>query len=340
MPTLEQEVSVIKTKVSRLFTHLHLEEDPVIIDPGILPKPTPEGIVFNATDRDCYIYNAAIYKDGKYITFANKGGTILMLQSANGLNGWSQQTTGNLPAPYGSIIYTLKGWGGYDSDAWRGSAHKHQGGGTYQSYYFGSLNGLQWNATAYDRNQYCGEDRNLLIDDPFVNNYIRVRDKPRTIGFCRSTDFRNWTGIIEILAPDATDGPLVQFYQMSVLKTTAGYFGLLTTYRIGNMGQDVEQLPPYTGEEHTTDLQIVWSADGKTNWKRCDERRNFISRGEGVKQIYGWWSVIGDQVYIYTAESKRRHTISENQINMAGNYFYSQRYRILVTDINKYKPII
>lgn len=336
---IEERVEKLEAKVTRLFTHAGIPEDPIIIDPSILPRPTAEGMVFNAANQDAYIYNPVIMRDGIFTTFANKGGSIRKLESGNGLNGWLQTVTGSLPAPYGSIIFTPAGWGGYDNDAWRGSAHMHQGGGVYQSYYYGSQNGAVWAQTAYDRTQNCGEDRNLLMDGEFVNNYIRVKAKPRTIGLCRSNNFRIWTPIVEILAPDSTDGNLTQFYQMSVIKTMVGYFGLLTTYRIGNQGQDVEQMPPYTGEEHTTDLQVVWSSDGKTNWKRCDNRRNFIPRKEGVKQIYGWWSVIGDQVYIYTAESKRRHTISENQ-NVAGNYFYSERYKISVADIEKYKPTI
>lgn len=326
MPTLEQEVSALKTKVSRLFTHLNLEEDPVIIDPGVFPKPTYEGMVISNLTADCYFFNPAFIRNGLWTNFVNKNGIIFMVTSVNGLNDWIYLPSN---APYGSIIYP-------GDNMFRGSDHK-KSGSSYESYYYGSEFGSAWGAMASDRTQTCGEDRNLLWDGLMYKNYIRVRPKPRTIGYCSSINWTNWTGITEILAPDSVDGPLTQFYQMSVIKTHRGFFGLLTTYRIGNTGQDVEQPAPYTGNEHTTDVQLVWSDNGKDNWQRLNSRLNFIDRKPGIMQQYAWWSVINDTAYIYTAESKRRHTDYENAYNRAGNYFFSSRYKILLTDLFKYK---
>lgn len=326
MPTLEQEVSVLKTKVSRLFTHLNLEEDPVIIDPGVFPKPTYEGMVINSGLADCYFFNPSFMRNGKWTNFVNKGGLIYLAMSPNGLNDWSLLPSN---APYGSIVYP-------ENNKFRASSHR-RADGFYESYYHGSEYGSAWGDMASDRSQHCGEDRNLLNDGLLWRNYIRVIPKPRTIGYCESYSFLTWSRIIEILAPDTTDGPLMQFYHMSVIKTIRGYFGLLTTYRVGNSGQDVEQPPPYIGNEHTTDVQLVWSENGKDNWQRLNSRLNFIDRMPGVMQQYGWWSVIGDTAYIYTAESKRRHTDYENANNRSGNYFFSSRYKILLTDLYKYK---
>ena len=329
MATIEERLTKLETKVTRLFTHLNLVEDPIIDPdpPSDLPKPVAEGVVINATNADALIYNPVFLKDGLFTTYVNKAGVMYLAKSPNGLNGWSLTPTN---APYGSIIYA--------DGKWRASAHKWSEG-KVNSYYYGSEDGINWAAMASDRSEYSGEDRNMIYDAGMWRQYIRVQPKPRTIGYKESGNpTTGWTPIREVLAPDSIDGPLTQFYQMSVLKTAVGYFGLVTTYRIGDFSQDVEQPPPYTGKEHTTDLQLVFSANGKDNWQRCNSRKNFIERASGISQIYGWWSIIGDQVLIYTGESRRRHTDYENKYNAVGNFFYSSRYKMSVTDLIKYKP--
>jgi len=315
--------------LDQLFRDLNIieiKDPPIVTD---LPSPTPEGMVLNTFDKDTLVFTPVIFKDNLFTTFVNRGGLLYMVTSPNGLNSWSYTPTTN--APYGSIVYA--------DNKWKGTAHKWYGS-TCNSYYYGSTDGISWATTWLDRSQTCGEDRNMLYDNGIWRCYIRVQPRPRTIGYSESVDgTTNWSKIVEILKPDAMDGELTQFYHMSVIKVNVGYFGLLTTYRIGNFLQDTEQNPPYTDNEHTTDLQVVFSLDGKTNWQRCNNRKNFIERGPGVKQIYGWWSVIGDQVFIYTSESKRRHTIYDNSYNVAGNNFYSSRYKISVADLIKYKPL-
>jgi hypothetical protein len=106
-------------------------------------------------------------------------------------------------------------------------------------------------------------------------------------------------------------------------------------YYTGLSGQDVEQLPPYTAKEHTTEIQLVYSANGIDNWQRLNSRKEFIPKRENIKQMFGWWSLINGIAYIYTAESKRRHTTYENS-NINGRYYFSSEYKISLTDLYKY----
>lgn len=291
----------------------------------ILPKPVDEGIVMNSLTQDCFIYTPAFIRNGLWTTYVNRNGQIYQATSLNGLNTWTLNLTSG--GPYGPIIYV--------NDVFRGSAHKWYNR-TVNSYYYGSQDGVNWSATAADFSQTSGEDRCLLYDNGIYRNYVRVQPVPRTIGYCQSTNFAAWSRIIEVLRPDAADGNRTQFYQMSVIKAGTGYYGLLNTYRVGDLGQDVEQIPPYTANEHIVDVQLVYSANGVDNWQRLNNRKNFITRSAGVQQLYATWSVIGEYAYIYTIESKRKHTNWENSYNVTGNLFYSKRLKIKLTELFRY----
>lgn len=321
--TVEQRVQTLEQWRIRVdsalgFTH--------VIEPidTALPKPISEGIVMNSSTADCFIYSPPFIRSGLFTCYVNKGGSMFMASSPNGLNTWTLKPVN---APYGPIIFA--------NNVFRGSAHKWYNH-TVNSYYYGSQDGVNWSATAADFSQTAGEDRCLLYDNGIYRNYVRVQPVPRTIGYCQSTNFASWSRIIEVLRPDAADGIRTQFYQMSVIKTESGYFGLLNTYRVGDLGQDVEQIPPYTEFEHTVDLQLVYSANGKDNWIRLNNRKVFIPRSPGVKQQFGTWTVIGEAVYIYTIESKRRHTMWEDSYNKSGNLYFSSRYKISLADLLKY----
>jgi len=322
--TVEERLNALEKHKARVDSAFGWGNPPIVISPDSLKQPVYEGITYIDNNTDCVIYNGSFMFNGKWTNYLNKGGILYMITSDNGLNGWQlAQTSG---APYGSILLV--------NGAFRGSAHRWWGG-LCDSYFYGSTNGISWATMSMDRTQQSGEDRNLLYDNGLYRNYIRVRPKPRTIGYSESNNFTSWTRIVEILKPDASEVNK-QFYQMSVIKTDRGYFGLLTVYRIGDNGEDVEQFPPYSSEEHTSDLQLAYSANGKDNWIRLNGKKNFVNRRSDIKQIFGWWSVIGNTAYIYTAESKRRHTDWENAHNTAGNRYFACRYKIELSDLYKY----
>jgi hypothetical protein len=117
----------------------------------------------------------------------------------------------------------------------------------------------------------------------------------------------------KFLKPDAVDIAGLEFYEMSVIKTTRGYFGLLNTY---NRNTSI------------VELQLAYSENGKTNWRRINNRNIFITRPAGIKQMFGNWSVVDDMVYIYTIENYNDHE--------SGGVHFSSRYKISLTELYKY----
>lgn len=300
--------------ISQLFRDTGIIEQ---IDPpppiGTLPRPVSEGIIMNAIDRDAFIYSAPMKVNGQFIAFVNKGGITYKAVSANGLNSWTL-TAAN--APYGSIIPK--------QESFLCSYHKWHiwVQGYCTTYLAGSSNGILWEDMGNDRNQTTGEDRTLLQDGEKIRCYVRP-DPPqvakRVIGYMETERFPgSWSRIIKILEPEPSE-LLTEFYMMSVVKTSVGYFGLLSVYLNNGAG--------------LMNLQLVYSANGKDNWIRCLNKRNFIDNPEGVKQMFGNWAVIGDTVYINTIECKRGH----DEL-IPGVHHYSSRYKILVSDLIQYKP--
>jgi len=277
--------------------------DPIIIDPD-LTKPIYEGTVTSSLTEDYFVFNPAVIVNSKWVVFAMKSGIIYKGISDNGLNGFSWIPTN---CKYGSIAYY--------NDSWRCSYHKwhYQVHGRCSSFWSGSQDGVLWSDMAVDNTQTSGEDRNLLYDNGLIRNYIRVNPTPRTIGYTQSSNGYNWNPIIEILKPDTQDPATLEFYEMSVIKTARGYFGLLTTYDRS------------TG---IVNVQLVHSSGGRMDWRRLNNRNNFIDRKPGIKQLFGNWSVIGDTAYIYTIENTRDHE--------SGGIHFSSRYKISLTELYKY----
>ena len=289
-----------------------------------LPQPINEGIVMQSSNSDQFIFNPAYTNREIWDLYCVKAGQVYLAQSVNGLNTWTYYLTN---AKAGSIVnYADKNYLSYHS--WYSALA--------YSYYAISLDKINFQNVATLRYS-TGEDRNVIWNGAKFISLGRPEVPPakRSIMYQESLDFRTWTYPATVLSPDAQDGANVDFYHVSVIKTDNGYFGLLNLYYRGSTGQDVEQLPPYTAREHTTELQLVWSSDCKS-WTRLNDRKVFIQRKEGIEQMFAWWSVIGDQVYIYTCESKRKHTVWANTYDKVGKYYYSSRYKIKLTDLYMY----
>ena len=309
----------IEQRLQRIEDSLHIQWT---VTTDTLPLPVYEGIVMNSLTSDNFIFNPVIYNSGTYESYCIKNNAVYLARSGNGLNDWNYTLTN---AAAGSIIF--------NENKYFNSYHKWYSGKAY-SYYAISLDGINFIDVATSRTA-TGEDRNVLYTGTEYYSYGRLQPKPRTIMFQKSNDFRIWTNPIEILKPDAIDGSNAEFYHLSVIKTSQGYFGLLNVYYTGLSGQDVEQLPPYTLNEHTTQLQLVYSSNGIDNWQRLNDRKEFIKKQTGINQMFGWMSIVNGTVYIYTAESKRRHTTYENA-NINGRYYFSARYKIALTELYKY----
>lgn len=300
--TIDERVLALETEMDSVSPGWR---DPIIIDPD-LTKPIDEGIVTRMESYDFFIYNPGIVINGVWHLYAVKSGAIWLGKSSNGLTDiiWS-----NTNAPYGSIVYRN------DLNTFYGSWHKWnvQVYGRCTSYFSGSPDGRQWSQMSADWTQTSGEDRNLIFDNGLYRNYIRVNPTPRTIGYTESVTGSTWSPIIEILKPDTEDINGLEFYEMSVIRTIRGYFGLLNTYN-RNTG--------------IVELQLAFSLNGKTDWVRLNSRLPFIQRQGGIKQMFGNWSIHNDTAYIYTIENYNDHE--------SGGLHFSSRYKISLTELYKY----
>jgi len=314
--TMEERMQRVEDSLNIVWT-----TDPI---DTTLPKPVYEGIVMQSNTSDQFIFNPGYTNREIWDLYCVKSGQVYLAQSLNGLNGWTYYLTN---AKAGSIVnYGDKNFLSY---------HSWYSGLAY-SYFAIALDKINFQNVATLRYP-TGEDRNLIWNGQKFISLGRPEVPPaiRSIMYQESSDFRSWTYPVKVLSPDSQDGPNVDFYHISVIQTDNGYFGLLNLYYRGNSGQDVEQLPPYSAREHTTELQLVWSSDCKT-WTRLNQRKVFISRKAGIEQMFAWWSVIGDQVYIYTCESARKHTVWANTYDKPGKYYFSSRYKISLTNLYLY----
>lgn len=192
-----------------------------------------------------------------------------------------------------------------------------------------------------------GEDMSFIINNDSFYCYIRPeapREDPlRKIGILKSKDFANWTPMKTILWIDSTDYNDVnspdfrkQYYNFSVFKNGADWWALANIYRVGDQGFDVEQDPPYTEDEHTIEVQLLYSKDG-INWSRTNNREAFIPRSPGIMEVFGLPTVDNNTLWIYTIESERRHTNYDYE-NVNGRWFGIWRYSISLNDLNTWKP--
>lgn len=304
--TIEERVTRLEQANDRY--HAGWKEPDPPIDPELI-RPTRDGAVTSSPIEDFFIFNQAILLGGKFIVFARKGNAVKIGKSIDGINDFVWEATN---APYGSIIYSQ------ERNSFIASYHRWHASvyGRCTNYLAGSPDGKAWSDMAVDWSQTNGEDRNVLKDGVRFMNYIRPEPAPlpRTIGYMESNDDGyHWSTITEILKPDAQDPETLEFYEMSVIKTERGFFGLLTTYdRVSSL----------------VNLQLTFSPDGKTGWRRLNNRKNFIERRSGIKQLFGNWSVIGSRAYIYTIENTEDHE--------HGGRHFSERYNILLSDLYKY----
>ena len=86
--------------------------------------------------------------------------------------------------------------------------------GKAYSYYAISLDRINFIDVATSR-AATGEDRNVLYTGLNIILMVDCNQKPRTIMFQKSNDFRVWTNPVEILKPDSQDGSNTEFYHLS-----------------------------------------------------------------------------------------------------------------------------
>jgi len=195
-----------------------------------------------------------------------------------------------------------------------------------------------------------GEDRSILaagVNGDF-NIYYRTQPKPREISVQRYiSSTQRWTGAGRKILPlpegyldSASQDFRCQWYSMQVFHVAyQGYFGLVNTLRIGDNGEDTEQQDP-SGAEQTMHTRLFYSnSPFETPWIPCLGNKEFLPKPAEIKQQYAVGTVVGDSVYYYSTEARRRHTQKEEATkDQTKNYFGIYLYQHKVSDLIKFIP--
>ena len=279
-----------------------------------------------------------------YTPVKRNGSMFEMYYTYNGIKSFATSLTGtnwsfvsNVASPSSESIIKKNG-------VWYLGYHKRYLDSVY-FYTSTSYNGINFSTGAPMFT--TGEDMSFMLNNDSFYCYIRPdapREDPlRKIGLMRSADFTNWSPVKTILWIDSADYNNVnspdfrkQYYNMSVFRNGADWWGLANIYRVGDAGFDVEQYPPYSGDEQTIETQLLYSKDG-INWMRTNNRQAFIPRSPGIMEVFGLPTVDNNTLWIYTIESERRHTNYEYE-NINGRWFGIWRYSISLNDLNTWKP--
>lgn len=195
-----------------------------------------------------------------------------------------------------------------------------------------------------------GEDRSLLqseIADDFII-YYRTQPKPREISVqLWNSATRQWSSAGRKILPlpqgylsPTSEDYRCQWYSMQVFRVVnVGCFGLVNTLRLGDNGEDTEQQDP-KGDEQTIHTRLFFSESPMLDtWVPCRGNKHFLPKPAEIKQQYAVGTVVGDEVYYYSTEAKRRHTQREEaQKDQTKNYFAIYLYRHKVSELLKFIP--
>lgn len=155
-----------------------------------------------------------------------------------------------------------------------------------------------------------------------------AKDFPtRRIGRAESLDFKLWTDLEEVMAPDKRDGDGVEFYCMATMPYEGCYIGMLTVYNEfsspktadpspdprspAGAESEASLYPPHVrGMNSTLYSQLAASRDGR-NWTRVGDRQVFLAGDPEAwdeKRVYPESALVrGDEIWIYYRGSNTPH---------------------------------
>jgi len=270
-------------------------------------------------------------ESNKFIGYFRQGKTVFRAESPTGLNG----TWTNSAAVTGGPQTIVKRGDDYFSldHEWRLDE------GWYHHHPLRSTDGLAFSKLDAPVIK-SGEDFTLLVREEQKDFYCYIRPRPphhhnkdiRKIGLTTSTDFKTWSEIRIVLAPNEKDHPAQQFYSMSVVydKKRKNYWGFLNVFQVKH--DDGPPYPTMTGEDNAVRVQLCSSRDG-VKWKRCYNQKNFIEPPPGIYEQFAIASIreMKDCVDLYVVQSRNRH-------NVPGDDFQSiVRYTLSLEELSKYE---
>lgn len=237
-------------------------------------------------------------------------------------NDWSYKYERQTNAPAGSVVSVTEN----GSFKYFGRQHfKSAFNSDYESRYYKSTDGVSWVNTFLDR-AIQGEDANMIQSNTnTVWNFIRpsrIRDLAvQTL----STDVSNNnlpSRIKLILAHNTPTSLNRDVYCACPIIVEDGvspkFLLFVSLYRKGNLGQDVEQLPPYTADEHTVDGYLYYM--DANNLRILNNGQPIISRQGGEQQSYNWATLFEDTIYINHSTCVGKHTMYEPQTLVSNLY--------------------
>ena len=279
----------------------------------VYPSFTYQGIILNGSfDTFPVPYSPMEFRNGKYYLYILRNNRFYIASSTNGLNGW---TFSESHFNYGNVFK--------DVTNYKNAYHKWIGGKAY--YYFAVSNdGNIFSDISTIRNPH-GEDITIVkLSNGKYRAYARMNipaDGIRTIGVMESANFLSWSSLTEILNPADMNDYGKEYYSMSVIETSNGFYGFLNVY------DPVKQ---------TVHVQLIFSQDGINDWIKLHYGKSIIGSMKDRKQLYAAASLINNEVYLVTISAKFKH----DETDRNGRYYYSELWKIPINELYKFPKIL
>lgn len=233
-------------------------------------------------------------------------------------NSWLPTESIQTNAPAGSVIKITDN----GETKYLGRQHfKSAFNSDYESRYYKSADAISWVNTFLDR-AVQGEDSNLIqsTSTGTVWNFIRPsRIRDLAVQTLR-TDVSNnkLPSYMLNLIFHNTDLSLNRdVYCACPIIVEDGVFPkfllFVSLYRKGDLGQDVEQLPPYNTDEHTVDGYLYFYDPVRNVIKILNNGLPIITRQGGQQQSYNWATLHEGTIYINHATCINKHILSQPQ---------------------------
>lgn len=282
----------------------------LIQDPPPPPPPTalkyPE--YFQAINES---YNAPVRMGDKWGVYGVE--RKLYLSDNNWRYLYTQQTN----APAGSVIKISED----GMTKYFGRQHfKSAFNSDYESRYYKSIDGISWYNIFLDRTPQ-GEDSNLIqMQNGVIWNFMRpsrirnLADQTLTSGVSNNRPPSVINSLIFHNTPLALNKDVYCACPIIISDTPLPKFLLfISLYRKGNQGQDVEQPPPYTAEEHTVDGYLYYYNAVSKEIRILNAGQPIIKREGAHQQVYNWPMLDGDTIYINSSVCLNKHVLSQEQ---------------------------